>query len=915
MARLTLSLAVAAATVAATAVTPAIADPGAPATSEEIVQVALTLTGSSAPTPALAFARSKGLHVDLVTRHTVLLSGPATQTADAFGARLQRVSTRGNPAGTPRYLAPVAVPTVPAALRGAVSAVIGLDNRPVFDHHLVPAGYTGSDLSTAYDANGMAGGGAGITVATVQFDGWYPSDARTYANAAGITIGTTQITTVQLPSSNLAPDGSGGDQEVALDVEALLATAPKAAQRVYIAPNSTAGAIAVYSQVADDVAAGRVQVVATSWGGCEPGFSTTFVSQLATSINRMVASGGTAFAASGDNGAYDCARPLVPDGRLTVDFPASLPSVVAVGGTTLTQGGGAFTETGWGPAPTTASDSTYAGKGSGGGISAVFARPAYQSSISASGSGRAVPDVSALADAGTGFGAYSSSAGGWHVFGGTSFGAPMWAGQLASALSAGGLSSGLGDIHAALYAAPSAFRDVTSGANGFYTAGSGYDLVTGLGSPQWTSLYTALGLRLPVVTSVEAGGTVSSPVGEPVVATVTSPVAGTVSFLALTSPRAPARTTALSQGLRITGPAAQLTLAFTVQRSLLPAGALPSEVRVFHNGTVVPACTTGAAQCVASSSQAADGLHYTVTGASSGDWIFAVDRVVRLAGADRVGTAIAVSRAAFDAGAAPAAVLSRADQYADALAGTPLAAAKKGPLLLTGSSALASADAVELTRAVAPGGTVYLLGGPGALSPSVADQVKALGFAVVRLAGRDRFATATAIATALAPTGPILLTTGLSFPDALAAGAAAAHTGAAVLLTAGVTRAPATQAFLAAHPNATLYAVGGPAAGAYPHAIALVGSDRYATAVLVARRFFPGARAAGLASGVSFPDALAAGPVLGANGVPLLLTGTTTLASVTRGYLTTAKPLTVHMFGGAAALSAGVTSAVWSTLD
>ena len=237
-------------------------------------------------------------------------------------------------------------------------------------------------------------------------------------------------------------------------------------------------------------------------------------------------------------------------------------------------------------------------------------------------------------------------------------------------------------------------------------------------------------------------------------------------------------------------------------------------------------------------------------------------------------------------------------------------------MLLTGSSALASADAVELTRAVAPGGTVYLLGGPGALSPSVADQVTALGFAFVRLAGADQFATATAIAiaTALDPTGPILLTTGLSFPDALAAGAAAAHTGAAVLLTAGGARAPATQAFLAAHPKATLYAVGGPAAHAYPQAIALVGSDRYATAVLVARRFFPGVRAAGLASGVNFPDALSAGPVLGSSGVPLLLTGTTTLASVTGGYLTTAKPLTVHMFGGTAALSAGVTTAVWSAL-
>ncbi len=379
-ARLTLSLAVATAIVGATAVTPAIADPIAPATGGEIVQVALTLTGSSAP--ALAFARSEGLHVDLVTRHTVLLSGPATQTADAFGARLRRVSARGNPAGATRYLAPAATPTVPAALSGAVSAVIGLDNRPVFERHMVPAGYTANDLGTAYGTNEMAGAGAGITVGMVQFDGWFPSDATTYAAAAGITIGTNQITTVQLPHSNVTPDGTGGDQEVALDVEALLATAPNAAQRVYIAPNNSAGAIAVYSQIADDVAAGKVQVVATSWGGCEPGFSTTFMSQLATSINRMVASGGTVFAASGDNGAYDCARPLVPNGQLAVDFPASVPSVVAVGGTTLTQGSsGAFTETGWGPAPTTTSGTTYAGKGSGGGISAVFARPAYQSSI------------------------------------------------------------------------------------------------------------------------------------------------------------------------------------------------------------------------------------------------------------------------------------------------------------------------------------------------------------------------------------------------------------------------------------------------------------------------------------------------------------------------------------------------------
>ena len=141
-----------------------------------------------------------------------------------------------------------------------------------------------------------------------------------------------------------------------------------------------------------------------------------------------------------------------------------------------------------------------------------------------------------------------------------------------------------------------------------------------------------------------------------------------------------------------------------------------------------------------------------------------------------------------------------------------------------------------------------------------------------------------------------------------------AHVGAAVLLTAGHTPAPATQAFLAAHPNATLYAVGGPAARAYPRAIPVVGTDRYSTAVAVARRFFPGARAAGLASGVSFPDALAAGPVLGASGVPLLLTGSAPLAPAATNHLTASNPVTVHLFGGSAVLSSALMSAVWNTL-
>ncbi|MHB8187050.1 MAG: cell wall-binding repeat-containing protein [Dermatophilaceae bacterium] len=751
LARLTLSLGVAFSIVAATAPAPAMADPAASTAGEEIVQVALTLTGSSAP--ALAFARSKGLHVDLVTRHTVLLSGPATQAADAFGARLRRVSARGNPAGVARYLAPAAAPTVPAALRSAVSAVIGLDNRPVFERHLVPAGYTGSDLSTAYATTGLTGAGAGITVGTVQFDGWFPSDATTYAAAAGITIGTNQITTVQLPSSNVTPDGSGGDQEVALDVEALLATAPKAAQRVYIAPNNTAGAIAVYSQVADDVAAGRVQVVSTSWGGCEPHFSADFMSQLATSINRMVASGGTLFAASGDNGAYDCARPLVPDGQLAVDFPASLPSVVAVGGTSLTQSSGTYAETGWGPAPTTTSSTTYAGRGSGGGTSAVFARPAYQSSISASGTGRAVPDVSALADATTGFGAYSSSAGGWHLFGGTSFGAPMWAGQLASALSAGGLSSGLGDIHAALYAAPSAFRDVTSGANGYYTASGGYDQVTGLGSPQWTALYAALGLHHRATTTVDRISGLNR--------VLTAVEASKAHFENVGQPHsASAVVLASSEGFAdgvSGGPLAAAVngpLLLTGGSSLDPSTAAEIMRILPKGGTVDVLGGIGAISANVASSLS--NLGFTVT---------------RLAGADRYATAVAVAESLPGV---TTVLLTSGLVFPDALSAGPAAAHAGGVVLLTYGTTLPSATKDYLAAHV--GAEVFAVGGDAAkAAPTIP--------ASHQLVGADRYETGTKVAGYFF-NHPTRLTfaSGEDFPDALSGGAFASLLDSPILL-------------------------------------------------------------------------------------------------------------------------------------
>ena len=177
-----------------------------------------------------------------------------------------------------------------------------------------------------------------------------------------------------------------------------------------------------------------------------------------------------------------------------------------------------------------------------------------------------------------------------------------------------------------------------------------------------------------------------------------------------------------------------------------------------------------------------------------------VSAVGRLSGPDRIATAIAISDATFGAGEGGAAVLARHDNFPDALAGTPLAAAKDGPLLLTQPGGLDTRAEDALKRMVPTGRTVYLLGGEGAISSAVEAKVRSLNYNVVRIGGNDRFETATRIADAIGTPLDLFLTTGLNFPDALSAGAAAAKTNGAVLLTNGGSMPATTSSYLAAHP-------------------------------------------------------------------------------------------------------------------
>ena len=286
----------------------------------------------------------------------------------------------------------------------------------------------------------------------------------------------------------------------------------------------------------------------------------------------------------------------------------------------------------------------------------------------------------------------------------------------------------------------------------------------------------------------------------------------------------------------------------------------------------------------------------------------------RVAGADRIATAVAISAATFDtqAGTDPTkpvtstVVLASADNYPDALVGTPLAAAAGGPLLLTHPDALDPRVMAEIRRVLgAPASTVGLLvlGGTAAVSDAAVQTITAAGYQVKRIAGSNRYETAVDVANQLKP-DVVLEATGTNFPDGVTAGAAAAHLQAAVLLTDGSTQSTPTAGYLSTNKPAAI-AVGGGAAAADPNALAIVGVDRYDTAAKVASALFISPSVASVATGAEFADALAGGSRAAVYGSPILLTDPASLTPATATYLQgEAKWIdAADVFGGTLAVS------------
>ena len=231
----------------------------------------------------------------------------------------------------------------------------------------------------------------------------------------------------------------------------------------------------------------------------------------------------------------------------------------------------------------------------------------------------------------------------------------------------------------------------------------------------------------------------------------------------------------------------------------------------------------------------------------------------RIGGTDRIDTAIKISQEGWSNGAL-AVILSRDDDFPDALAGVPLSRKLDAPILLTNKDVLSSKIGDEITRLKAK--TVYILGGPGAVSKGIQDNLVSKGLEVIRIGGIDRFETAALIAKRLPAQGKAVLTYGYDFPDTLAISPWAASNSVPILLTQRDYLPIATLAsFKELNVKETII-VGGSGvvsenvASSLPGMVRYAGANRYQTNIEILEHLAGNNLSLGLATGEDFPDAL-----------------------------------------------------------
>lgn len=432
------------------------------------------------------FAHEHGLTVDeaasSLARRTLVMRGTAENLEKAFGVELHDYEAEGR-----RFHGYSGSISMPREHAEVVEAVLGLDARAVAKPHFRYLSKTAHAAATSYSPPQVAAlydfpagvNGVGETIGIIELGGGYrASDLATYF--AGLTLTAPTVVSVSVDGGTNAPTTpDSADGEVALDIEVAGAIASGAKIAVYFAPNTDQGFIDAISTAVHDTTH-TPSVISISWGGPEANWAQSSLTALDGACQSAVALGVTITVASGDSGSSD------GDSGENVDFPASSPHVLACGGTKLEGSGTTISsEVVW--------NDGSSGGATGGGVSNDFPLPAWQKKAgvpapSGSGGGRGVPDVAGDASPEAGYNVLVD--GSKEVVGGTSAVAPLWAGLIALVNQQRGSAAGF--VNPLLYANPGAFRDITSGNNGAFKAGPGWDACTGLGSPKGTAVAAAL---------------------------------------------------------------------------------------------------------------------------------------------------------------------------------------------------------------------------------------------------------------------------------------------------------------------------------------------------------------------------------------------------------------------------------------
>jgi kumamolisin len=442
-----------------------------------------------------AWLSSQGFAVKPADKYnlSIFASGTVAQIERVFATKFGRVNFQGV-----EYTSALSAPSLPAEVAAPVLGINGLQpHLHPRSHAIIVPGqprklinnappYTVSEIAKAY-ANSTSTDGSGQKIGILIDTFPNDSDLTAFWQFNGVNQSLNNIEKVQVVSGTL-PNPSG---EESLDVEWSSGIAPGAKVRIYAFRDLAFADIdQAYQAIINDLPSQP----ALHQISCSFGLSEAFLAQaqMATDAQffaTLAGAGVSVFVSSGDGGSTPGPRGYGDtSGPLAVQSPANDPNVTAVGGTSLNldpSNGVVSSESAWSLG--------------GGGISGFFSRPDWQTGPGVpAGSNRLVPDVALVADGNTGGVLFLN--GEQLSVGGTSWSSPTWAGicaKINQARARAGLAS-VGLLGPKIYPliGTSNFRDITTGTNGpngFYNAGPGYDLCTGVGVPSIDALIQALG--------------------------------------------------------------------------------------------------------------------------------------------------------------------------------------------------------------------------------------------------------------------------------------------------------------------------------------------------------------------------------------------------------------------------------------